>query len=204
MTLQTARPWETRWVTVLGLYTLAAALGLASAWWVLRKAPWSGAIIRVGAWTGSTLAGSPDADLYTRARVAIEGLLALGREETMYYVAHQDDQGRALKTRCQYRISGTPPGARWWSITAYADDFFLFNVPPGRFSVNSNSVRLDGQGRFTLHTGPQAPDGSVPWLPTPGDRGLVLTLRLYNPGPDLQAAPGQLLAPSIQPVGACA
>lgn len=192
-----------RWGAVLGLYLLAVAVGLGSAWWVLRHAPWSGAVIRVGAWTGSTLAGSPDADLYTRARVALEGLLALGREETMYYVAHHDDEGRALRSRCSYRVSGTPPGARWWSITAYADDFFLFNVPPGRFSVNSSTVQLDGQGRFSLHTGPQGPAAEGAWLPTPGDRGLVLTLRLYNPGPDLQAAPGRLAAPSIQLAGAC-
>lgn len=188
---------------VLGLYLLAALIGLGSAWWALRHAPWSGSVVRVGAWTGSTLAGSTDADLYTRARVALDGLLALGREETMYYVARHDDQGRALRSRCQYTVKGRPPGARWWSITAYAEDLFLFDVPPGRFSINGNRVRLDGDGRFTLRTGPVAPEGAPDWLPTPGDRGLVLTLRLYNPGPELQAAPGQLEAPSIQATGGC-
>ena len=203
MSGQKARSRLGRWGTVLGLYLLAVAMGLVSAWWVLTRAPWSGAVVRVGPWSGSTLAGSPDADLYTRARVALQGLLALGREETIYYVAQQDDQGRPLRTRCRYTVSGTPPGARWWSITAYADDFFLLNVAPGHFSVNSSNLKLDGGGRFLLHTGPQAPDGGLAWLPTPGDRGLVLTLRLYNPGPDLQAAPGGLNAPSIQRTGDC-
>lgn len=189
---------------VLGLYLLAVAIGLGSAWWFLRRAPWTGAVVQVGAWSSSTLAGSTDADLYTRARVAIEGLLALGREETMYYVAYKDGQGRALRARCHYQVSGKPPDARWWSITAYADDYFLFNVVPGRFSVNSSTARLDAQGRFTLHTGPLSPGDAVAWLPTPADRGLILTLRLYNPGAVLQAAPGRLNPPTIEQVGACA
>jgi hypothetical protein len=41
------------------------------------------------------------------------------------------------------------------------------------------------------------------WLPTPGQRGLVLTLRLYNPAPELQAAPARLQPPSIKAIGAC-
>jgi hypothetical protein len=41
------------------------------------------------------------------------------------------------------------------------------------------------------------------WLATNGDGGLVLTLRLYNPSPQLQTAPTLLVAPSIVPVGVC-
>jgi hypothetical protein len=40
-------------------------------------------------------------------------------------------------------------------------------------------------------------------VPTPGKGGLLLTLRLYNPMPELQADPGALAAPSIQPQGDC-
>ena len=86
------------------LYLGALALGMGSAWWVLRKATWSGTLVKVGAWSGSTLTGSPDADMYTRARVALEGLLALGRNETMYYRADTDDSGRPLRSRCSYRV----------------------------------------------------------------------------------------------------
>ena len=113
----------------LALYLTAVALGAGSAWWVLRKAHWTGQLVKVGAWRGSTLTGSPDADMYTRARVALEGLLALGRDETMYYIATQDDAGRPLRSSCNYRVAGTPPAARWWSITAYADDFFCLTPP---------------------------------------------------------------------------
>ncbi|NBT55040.1 MAG: DUF1214 domain-containing protein [Betaproteobacteria bacterium] len=184
------------------LYLAAVALGLGSAWWVLRKASWSGTVVKVGPWTGSTLAGSTDADLYTRARVALEGLLALGRDETMYYVARQDDAGQPLRSACSYRVEGLPPAARWWSITAYADDLFLFDARNRQYSLNGSTARLDARGQFALVTGPQAVGGTH-WLPTPGQRGLVLTLRLYNPAPELQAAPARLQAPTIQAIGAC-
>ncbi len=186
----------------LALYLTAVALGAGSAWWVLRKANWTGQLVKVGAWRGSTLTGSPDADMYTRARVALEGLLALGRDETMYYIATQDDAGRPLRSSCNYRVAGTPPAARWWSITAYADDFFLFDAPGQRYSLNGSTAKLDAQGQFVLSTGPQEQAG-VHWLPTPGQRGVVLTLRLYNPSPGLQAAPASLKPPSINPIGAC-
>jgi hypothetical protein len=185
------------------LYLGAVALGLGSAWWVLRKTDWTATAVKVGPWASSTLVGSTDADMYTRARVALEGLLALGRDETMYYVARHDDAGRPLRSDCSYRVEGLPPQARWWSITAYADDLFLFDAPNRQYSLNSGTARLDASGRFALITGPKAIEG-LHWLPMPGQRGLVLTLRLYNPAPVLQTAPARLQPPSIKAIGACA
>lgn len=181
---------------------LAAVLGAASAILVLREGRLSphGS----GPWRVNLLAGSPDAGAYTRARVAIGGLLALNRDETMYYVAGTDSAGRPLKSRCTYRVSGRPPPARWWSITAYAGDFFLFDAPGKRFGVNGGTVVLDGDGRFVFDTGPAAPaDARVAWVPTPGDRELILTLRVYQPSPALHDAPLTLEPPSIEPVGTC-
>lgn len=186
------------------LWLLAAvALGLGSAWGVLRSVSGYGA--SAGPWRASTLAGSPDADLYTRARVALGGLLALNREETMYYVAATDSAGAQLRSRCRYRVSGVPPQARWWSVTAYAEDLYLFPNPQRRYSVNGANAPLDAQGRFALLSGPSSPPGAetLPWLPTPGDRGLVFTLRVYNPDPALAAAPGSLQAPRIEVMGEC-
>ena len=40
----------------LALYLTAVALGAGSAWWVLRKAHWTGQLVKVGAWRGSTAA----------------------------------------------------------------------------------------------------------------------------------------------------
>lgn len=180
----------------------AMALGLGSAWWVLKKAPWMNQVVQVGAWRVNLQAGSQDADMYTRASIALNALLALDRNETMYFVATQDDAGRPLRARCNYRVQGTPPLARWWSITAYADDMFLFDIPAGHHSLNGSTAQLDANGQFTLTAGSQQTPG-VHWLATQGDGGMLLTLRLYNPQPALQADPGSLQAPHITAVGDC-
>ena len=193
--------WQ-RLLTGLALYGSAVALGLGSAWWVLKKSPWMNPSIQVGAWKTQLLAGSPQADLYTRAAVAVNGLLALGRAETMYFIATDDDAGRPLRAACRYRVEGVPPAARWWSITAYAQDMFLFDAPNQRYSLNGTTAPLDAQGRFAFQTGPLDP-GSDTWLPTPGAGRLLLTLRLYNPQDRLQAAPASLQPPSITLQGAC-
>ncbi|MCF8169042.1 MAG: DUF1214 domain-containing protein [Rhodoferax sp.] len=191
-----------RIATAFALYLGAVAVGVGSAWWVLRHAPWLNAQMQVGAWRTHLAAGSQDADMYTRASVALNGLLALGRSETMYFVATHDDAGHPLRSRCNYRVSGVPPQARWWSITAYAEDMFLFDAPHGRYSLNGTTALLDLQGRFHFTIGQKEQTG-MHWLPTPGDRGVTLTLRMYNPGPELQANPGALAAPSIVPLEAC-
>jgi hypothetical protein len=189
--------------------TVAVVLGLGSAWAAVKGlAGWggtAGAEVAVGPWRASTLTGSTDADLYTRARVAVGGLLALNRSETMYYVAQTDSAGRPLRSRCTYRVAGRAPSARWWSVTAYADDLFLFDNPRKRYSLNGSQAVLDAQGQFSLVSAPVEPAGQAAvWLPTPGDRGLVFTLRLYNPAPELVREPARLQAPRIERVGDCA
>ena len=197
---------SSRWHQVgigLALYGCAVVVGLGSAWWVLKKAPWMVQTVQNGAWRGNLLAGSPDADLYTRGSIALNALLALGRDETMYFIASQDDAGRPLRAHCSYRVEGVPPKARWWSVTAYADDMYLFDAPNKHYSLNGTTARLDANGRFAFTTGGQE-QPETHWLPTPGNRGLVLTLRLYNPEPELQAAPASLNPPTIRALGACA
>jgi hypothetical protein len=198
------RPLARRLAVGAAVLGLGAALGLGSAWAVLRRTDGFGS--GAGPWRVALLAGSADADAWTRARVAIGGLLALNREETMYYVATHDTAGAPLRSRCSYRVEGVPPAARWWSVTAYADDFFLFDAPKRRYSVNGLTAVLDARGRFAFVSAPTEPrdTGTTPWLPTPGDRGLVFTLRVYNPEAALQAAPASLEPPRIEPVGRCA
>jgi hypothetical protein len=98
-----------------------------------------------------------------------------------------------------------PPAARWWSVTAYGEDFHLFDAPQRRYSVNGRSAVLDAGGRFAFVSAPTEPHdaATTPWLPTPGDRGLMFTLRVYNPEAALQAVPGSLAPPRIEPIGRC-
>jgi hypothetical protein len=204
------KPWLSR--SLLGLS--AIVVGLAAAWLMVRKAG-DAFTVQAGPWRASTLTGSPDSGALLRAQVAVAGLLALSRQETMYYIAREDSSGQRLRASCRYRIEGAVPAARWWSVTAYADDYFLFTVPSGRYSFNSEQHRIiAGQQpemaqSFKIETGPEltGPPSYLPTPATPGNKktsGLVLTLRLYNPQPQLAQSPQSLKAPSIQRIGECA
>ena len=188
--------------TAMAAVLAGLLVGVGSAWlWLTRTDP---AGKRVGPWLVNLEAGSTDASMYTRARIAIKALLALDRRETLYFVADRDDAGRPLRARCRYLIRGSIPAARWWSVTAYADDLFLFPNSEQRYSVSGENPTLKALGEFRATTGPDAPPaGATPHIPTPGDGGLILTLRLYNPAPALQADPGALAAPSIVQQGDC-
>lgn len=181
----------------------AIACGLGWTAWTVKRP--DDVAISAGPWKANLLAGAATADAQTRARVAVGGLLALGRDETLYYVARTDSAGRALQSRCEYRISGLPPDSRWWSITAYADDNFLFPDAQQHFSVNGSSIKTDSEGVFVAYSGPrqQTADGKTTDMRTPGDRGLIFTLRLYQPASALQQDPSMLKAPGIERTGDC-
>lgn len=197
------------WYGVLLLCLVAAAVGAGSAWLTVRALASAGAGgVAVGPWRTSTLAGSADADLYTRAAVALGALLALQRSETLYYLASADSQGRALKANCRYRVSGPVPPARWWSVTAYDGDHFLFDAPGRRYSVNGGTPGAVAGERFAMEVGPQAAASgasaaALPLVPTVGQGDLLLALRVYNPVPALVADAALLVPPVIEPVGGC-
>jgi hypothetical protein len=185
----------------LGMFALALALALVSAWWMVFHIPRSLAVTN-GPWRTSTVTGGTDADLYTRANVAITGLFALNRTETIYFSANESDTHRKLRTRCSYIIEGKPLDARWWSVTAYGDDDFLIPNTAQRFSYNMGNLHDGSEGGFRILAAPTEQEGN--WLPTGGgDGGFSLLLRLYNPGPELLANPATVPLPSITEVGTC-
>lgn len=202
--LQRIRPASPRrWGLVALLALLAVAGGVSSALWRANTPDKFGQA--AGPWRVSLLAGSVQTDSLTRAQVALGGLLALNRTETMYYVARHDSQGQPLRRRCSYRIKGLAPQGAWWSLTAYDDDHFLFPDDQRRYSINSAQAVLDEGQRFGVRVGASEPaSADLPWLPTPGEGGLQLTLRVYRPSAALQTDPTRLEPPLIEQERPCA
>jgi hypothetical protein len=185
----------------LGMFALALTLALLSVWWMIFHAPRSLAIAN-GPWRMSTVAGSMDADLYTRAAVAVTGLFALNPTETIYFSAEESDTHQKLRARCTYAVEGKPLDARWWSVTAYADDNFLIPNPARRFSYNMGNLKGEPDGSFRIVASPTEQAGH--WLPTgEGGGSFSLLLRLYNPSPDLLAHFAAVKLPSITQIGTC-
>lgn len=182
---------------LLAAVALALVLGVGSALLFVRGAGLGGDLT-VGPWTTSTIIGSNEADPYTRAKVAVAGLLALNRSETIYFTAAHDDTGDLLRRGCTYKIMGSDPPARWWSITLYGADHFLVPNPEGRYSYGGNTVTREDDGSFVISVGPEEEDGN--WIPT--DDGLTddtftLTLRLYNPEEAAARDPSGVALPQI-------
>jgi hypothetical protein len=187
---------------LVALYAVAVLLGIASAWLWVTRIGISG--VDAGQWRVNLLAGSTQADAYTRARIAIFALLALDRRETLYYTTDRDDGGASLRAECPYSIALRPPTARWWSITAYAADGFLFPNKTRRYSVSGENANVDADGWARFLIAPQSSAAGVDArITTSGAGAMRLTLRLYQPDEGLQRAPQALDPPRIKKIGRC-
>jgi hypothetical protein len=171
------------------------ALGVGTTWLAVRGGLPGG--VDDGPWQTSLAIGSANGDALTRASVALHGLFALNRSETIYYTARSDDTGAALTGACTYRVSGRDPATRWWSITAYGADDFLIPNPGKHYSVSKNSVTRDAGGTFAATV--SAKQAPADWIAVT-DAPFSLTLRLYNPDKSVAADPAHAKLPAITKV----
>lgn len=183
---------------IAAVLVIGTMLGLFATWMTVVRDGMPGGVAD-GPWHTNLTVGSAQTDPYTRATVALHGLLALQRSETLYYSATHDSDGNRLDGRCSYTITGHDPDARWWSITAYGPDDFLIANPAHRYSVSKTTIARGPGGGFTVQIG-QKP-GAANWIPVVAEP-FSLTLRLYNPGPLVVIDPGSVALPSIRK-GAC-
>jgi hypothetical protein len=183
-----------RVLKILLVLLVGAVLGLAATWaTVIRSGQRSSA--GDGPWHTSLDAGSSAGGPYSRAFIAVHGLLALSREETIYYTAANDSDGHALDGHCVYQIEGRDPPTRWWSITAYGADDFLIPNGAERYSVSMNSVARRADGTFAVTLSKARVEGN--WIPLAEGR-FDLTIRLYNPQATVAADPGHVALPTIR------
>lgn len=164
----------------LGSAVLAGlVLGVGSAFFIIgRLATFSDSSF--SGWRGNELAGQAAADIYTRAAIARIGLLALTREETLYFTRYADADGVPLNDRCTYLLEGSDPPARWWSITVYAADNYLARNGDDAASMDQTRVVRAEDGRFRIRVAAAA-DQEPNWISSRNAGDFSLTLRLYNP-----------------------
>ena len=182
---------------IAAVLIIGVALGLAATWFtVVRIVIPVG--LRDGPWRTNLMVGNSGADLYTRARVAVHGLLALSRSETIYFTAAHDNDGEPLDGGCVYQVSGRDPDARWWSITAYGPDDFLIPNSAWRYSVSKTTVARTQDGSFSIQVGGRGSGSN--WIPLAPER-FSLTLRLYNPSELVALDPIDTVLPAIRKMG---
>ncbi len=181
-------------IAVLVALVLGSAIGVGTAVYAYDPVT-SLQSVKDGPWDTNLASGSEQANPYNRAAVAVHGLLALDRSETIYYSAYTDDSGKQLDGNLDYRIEGKAPDARWWSITVYGADEFLIPNELNRYSCNANNVTYDSNGKFVAYVSKTQKQGL--WLPLGDQKRFVLALRLYNPGQSVSTSPATVELPHI-------
>jgi hypothetical protein len=160
-----------------GVAALGLLAGAGSGWWSITGGmggeSYSG-------WYGSRVTGSSDADPWLRARVAVSGLLALTRDQAIYFTRKTDEHGEALREDCRYRVSGGVLPGKWWSVTVYAADNYLPLNDDQALSFDATEVQSDPQGRWTALLSPTRPDREA-WASTRNAGAFDITLRIYQP-----------------------
>lgn len=184
----------------LGATIVGVMLGLLTASLALRSAGG----MADGPWRTSLTAGDAGSGAYARARVVLHGLFALNRNETLYYTAATDSDDHKLDGACRYEVYGRAPNARWWSITAYGADDYLIPNPADRYSVAKTTAMVQPDNSFSVQvsrasTSPLASreSGGGNWIAVEPGR-FTLTLRLYNPAPDVARDPSRAVLPAIK------
>ena len=167
-----------RWMRYLICGFLGVLIGAGSAAWSIRIGA-LGSNQKIGAWTTGKDFGTAQASAYTRAIVALRGLLALPASEARYYNASVDSAGRALDGKCRYRVDGVGLPAKWWSLTLYDPEGYLVANAPNIYSMGSAGLPSSEQAHWTVVLAPDPQPGN--WLPTGNVAHFELTLRAYLP-----------------------
>lgn len=157
--------------------TAGTACGLALTWWASDRAHGLGAE-QAGAWRAWPREGTPDADPYSRAVQARSGVVPLGPGEGVALFAGSDSDGRPLDGRCRYRVAGTTPTARYWTLDAFSPRGRAVAGMLGRVGFTSQEILRHEDGSFAIILAPDVQPGN--WLQIAATGPFVLVLRLYE------------------------
>ena len=164
-------------LTLLGLIVAGFGLGVGSAWYVTQSVQTLDAI-KLGPWIASPNAGTPDADPYSRARLARTGELPLGSGEGLALVALTDSRGRALRSDCIYRVLGQTPQARLWTLSVEAADGQPLAPRNGITAVGSDGLLRRGDGGLNVVVA-STPQAGI-WLASHGGERTEISIRLVT------------------------
>lgn len=145
-------------------------------------------------WTSDWTIGSQAANPWTRARVARHGLLALTKEEAVYFTRSGDEAGERLTEACTYKVSGGAMPAQWWSVTLYNSESYLPDNTDNALSYDLTDASQFAARDWSFTIAPEPPPEGG-WVSSRRAGTFDLTLRLYKPTPELIADPETVLAP---------
>lgn len=157
---------------------VALSFGFGLSWYALTDGRLFGTIT-IGPWLAWRDVGLPRPDPYTRAYIVRSGALELGASEGLQFTAATDSDNRRLDRACTYRIDGTTPPARFWTLTAIdADTGRLVTRPDGVPNMESARIARVEDGSTVIRVGTRLSAGN--WLELEGEGAFALVLTLYD------------------------
>lgn len=182
-----------RILAILLAFVIGAATAIGLTWYASARGNGFGAVT-IGAWTAWPKGGTADADPYARAAFARSGELPLELADGIAFIATRDDAGRALDGRCDIRIRGKLPPARFWTLTLYDGRGRLIDSAAERYGFTSAEVVWGPDKSVEIVLAPRARAGN--WLPTGGRDQVTAVLRLYDAPVDVGSGIGEM--PSVK------
>lgn len=159
------------------MLAIALTIGFGLSWYALTDGRLFGAQ-QSGPWLTWNHAGSPSPDPYTRAFIARNAALQLGRSEGIQLVATTDSDGRQLDRSCLYRVDGRTPTATFWTLVPVDERGASIARAGGPVEFQSNRIARSNDGSMQLYVGRKL--SPLNWIETDGDGPFSLVLSLYD------------------------
>ncbi|MFZ1105523.1 MAG: DUF1214 domain-containing protein [Hyphomicrobiaceae bacterium] len=151
--------------------------GLTTAWYMIEAG--SRLSTRTfGPWVTWVAAGRPEADPYTRAHVARNGLLPLSSTAVLTFKAKTDSRGTQLSSACDYAVIMNDFDPTWWALAVYDGQGRLIANAADRYAFNSSTAMLRVDGGTVINLSRDARPGN--WLPTGRSNRIVLVLTVQD------------------------
>ncbi len=174
---------------------IALTLGLGSAWRACNHGFFA-VSNRYGPWVFWFREGTADADPYTAAHVARQGVLPITAASAMTFTATRDSAGSHLSGDCTYEIRGYTIPSLWWNIAAFKTDGEIMPNNTGRSGFSGANILAAPDGTFLVRLSPDVQPGN--WIPATRGIRVVLRLSILRPlSPDSLLKSGGDILPEI-------
>lgn len=159
------------------MLVIALSVGFGLSYYALSDGRLFGAY-QSGPWTAWTQAGAPSPDPYTRAFVARNAALQLGKAEGLQLIAVEDSDGRPLDRACRYRVDGRTPTSTFWTLVPIDAQWNSIARPDGPPGFHSARVARADDGSLQLYVSKTL--SPLNWIEITGDGAFSLVLTLYD------------------------
>ena len=143
---------------------------------------------KINGWTVNYRRDKADEDILLRAAIAKHLLGAVDRKEAIYYITHDDSQGRRLSGDHRYRMhiaaDNFPDVKAFWSLTLYGEDDYMVDNPIKRYSIGDRTQGVQyNDGSLDILIQYKEPGaGQSNWLPAP-EGNFSVVFRCFQPKP---------------------